>query len=454
MYPDKVLIINTKIINFNQFNISKHFIIFWDSHMKKFYISLVIFFLAYVLLTAQNQYWTVFNKSNSQLPDDTVIDIVRDNDGNIWLCTWEGIVKYHDGLMTAYTPAKGNFPDTAVSCMAQFENYYWFGTYKYGLIRFDGSAWVCFNKQNKALPNNYVYCLLTGIDNSLWIGTDSGLVKYQNGNWTVFSTENSSLTSNQVYAIAKDHEGRITIGSNNQISTMDNGHWTTELLEEKLKANFMHIYCLCYDKSDNLWIGTDNGLILKKNNEWILFNTTNSALISNWIRDIACDSAGVIWIGTSSYSSDKGGLCRFDGEHSTSFNCDNTPLANDYIISVLSDSDFDIWVGTNSGGAAVFHTILTSIPDVHLVSDGIRNIKIINGSNNGKLIEFIMDKPCHLKAMLYGVLGENLGIVADGEYGMGANTIDLNLRNFSPGVYFMVIVPENMKPCVVKMIKK
>ncbi len=57
--------------------------------------------------------WTVYNTSNSGLPDNYVSSIAIDGSGNKWIGTWHG-----------------------------------------GLAKFDGTNWTVYNTSNSGLPDN------------------------------------------------------------------------------------------------------------------------------------------------------------------------------------------------------------------------------------------------------------------------------------------------------------
>jgi ligand-binding sensor domain-containing protein len=80
---------------------------------------------------------------------------------------------------------------------------------------------------------------------------------------------------------------------------------------------------------------------------WRIYNTSNSGLTDNYIRTLAVDSQGVIWIGTQNK-----GVFRYDGITWTNYNSNNSILADDYILTVAVAPDSALWVGMRSGGVA------------------------------------------------------------------------------------------------------
>lgn len=79
---------------------------------------------------------------------------------------------------------------------------------------------------------------------------------------------------------------------------------------------------------------------------WTVYNTADG-LPTNWVRGIASESNGNIWIATGS------GAAMFDGVTWITYNESNTTLTNDYFMTVAIDRSDNVWFGT-SGGAAKF----------------------------------------------------------------------------------------------------
>jgi hypothetical protein len=69
---------------------------------------------------------------------------------------------------------------------------------------------------------------------------------------------------------------------------------------------------------------------INKNNgaNWIIYNTSNSALPSNTISSIAIDGSGNKWIGTG------GGLVKFNGTNFIVADTNNSDLPDDGISSI------------------------------------------------------------------------------------------------------------------------
>ena len=112
--------------------------------------------------------------------------------------------------------------------------------------------------------------------------------------------------------------GEICEGKNGTLSA--SGRWQEfNTTNSCLPSNT--IRCLEVDNNNNLWIGTDNGLVFYDGTRWIIYNTSNSGIPANGVWSIACEG-DTIWVG---FSND-GGLAKFDGNRWITYNSKNSPL--------------------------------------------------------------------------------------------------------------------------------
>ncbi len=122
-------------------------------------------------------------------------------------------MKYDGENWTVYNTTNSELPDNYINALMidQQENK-WIGT-EQGLAKFDGENWTVFDTTNSDLPGNYIFCIVSDAQDNKWIGTDGGLVRFNGENWVVYTDENSNLISNWISAIAIDKHGNKWIGT-------------------------------------------------------------------------------------------------------------------------------------------------------------------------------------------------------------------------------------------------
>jgi ligand-binding sensor domain-containing protein len=84
--------------------------------------------------------WTVYNTSNSGLPDNNVWAIAIDEQGNKWIGTDEKVLQSLMELIGQFiTTSNSRLPDNDVRAIAiDGQGNKWIGTYYGGLAKFDG----------------------------------------------------------------------------------------------------------------------------------------------------------------------------------------------------------------------------------------------------------------------------------------------------------------------------
>jgi ligand-binding sensor domain-containing protein/serine phosphatase RsbU (regulator of sigma subunit) len=196
--------------------------------------------------------------------------IVRDNDNNYWVGpTLYGIIRYSDNFKTA----------KIFRCAPKVYN----TTCNDVIINKNGEVCVLyttgigrFNKQKhrfEYFPANWAQItrsasplehltFLHDNNNSYWIGTNAGLI-------------NVNIATKQ-YQLYKNTANDTILTSNN-------------------------ILCLFSDRSNNIWVGTDNGITIFSPDKNVIKikSTIRNGLYSNYIYTIYQDFSDNIWIGTS-----------------------------------------------------------------------------------------------------------------------------------------------------------
>jgi ligand-binding sensor domain-containing protein len=173
-------------------------------------ISLILIFISTNFLLSQSQVWIGFTSGKFILS-------IADDGNYLWVGTAGGLVKLnkYTGQFIVYDKWNSQLPDNSVQAIAIDEQgNKWIGTYGGGLAKFDGVNWIVYDTSNSGLPHNWVYSITIDKQGNKWIGTyGGGLVKFDGRNWTVYNTSNSGLSDNRVRIIAIDKQGNKWIGT-------------------------------------------------------------------------------------------------------------------------------------------------------------------------------------------------------------------------------------------------
>ena len=272
-----------------------------------------------------------------------------------------------------------------VKCIIQDrEGFMYFGT-EDGLNRYDGYTFIVMrnNPENiNSISYNDINSLHLDMDGNIWIGTfNSGLNKYNPYTKKIIRfihnpSDQSTISHNNINAICSDSSGIIWVGTDNGLNQLipqssDNQEYLIKRYFYK-KDNFdsegvNSVQALLMDRSQNLWIGTANGLNILfnsqesvKQDDFINYksdiNDVNT-LINNVVRVIYQDDDADLWIGTDGglnkvIQNRNGEITSFKGYLNVMNNSFN--INQNEVYALCEDNSGKLWVGTNGGGLILF----------------------------------------------------------------------------------------------------
>ncbi|MGL5328692.1 MAG: ligand-binding sensor domain-containing protein [Peptostreptococcaceae bacterium] len=252
------------------------------------------------------------------LSQSTVETMIQDNKGYIWIGTNDGLNKY---------------------------NGYDFIEYSYDI-----------NDKN-SISNNYIVDIVQDQDNFIWVSTNEGLNKIDPSTnkitrYTSLSTQ-GNLSNNRI--------GEILVTSNNDIlvTTTDglnlynkNSDRFTRLLGNSDDLPSQYIHSIHEDASNNIWLGTENGLAKLDDRFNLIDVITNdkiNGISDNAIFKIFSDSDNILWVGTFG-----SGLFKIDPSTLNYSNYTYDPnnensIPENVVRDILRDSTGNLWIATYDG---------------------------------------------------------------------------------------------------------
>lgn len=274
-----------KSVNARLCTSSKDFICTFDSCnekrpvMKKILLS--IFLCLPFLLSAQP--YTIKHLSIREgLSNNHVVSIAQDKRGSLWFATEEGLNKF-DGIrfLTYYkeeTTGKQSITGNELNCLLDdpIDSILWIGTQRAGINAYNyaNDSFITYrhNENNpESLVTDDITKIIAASDGNLWICTYWKGVDYfdkQTGQFTHYNTETvPGFASNHIWSAIDGGNGLLYIGH------VDRG-FSILSIKDKTVKNFTHepqspnslpgneVTCVYKDKSGNIWIGTDRGVVL------------------------------------------------------------------------------------------------------------------------------------------------------------------------------------------------
>lgn len=343
--------------------------------MKKILLS--IFLCLPFLLSAQP--YTIKHLSIREgLSNNHVVSIAQDKRGSLWFATEEGLNKF-DGIrfLTYYkeeTTGKQSITGNELNCLLDdpIDSILWIGTQRAGINAYNyaNDSFITYrhNENNpESLVTDDITKIIAASDGNLWICTYWKGVDYfdkQTGQFTHYNTETvPGFASNHIWSAIDGGNGLLYIGH------VDRG-FSILSIKDKTVKNFTHepqspnslpgneVTCVYKDKSGNIWIGTDRGVVLfnPEAESFIPFDDKTNC-ISHRVYDIHQLDDNRLWI-----AMEFGGIAVVDLSqqlfrssdqiHALSIRegDDEYGLSNSSIRCLLQDSFGNVWAGSWGGG--------------------------------------------------------------------------------------------------------
>lgn len=181
--------------------------------------------------------------------------------------------------------------------------------------------------------------LLSG--DTLFCATNKGLLLIGQKGTHLITTKNG-LANNTINCLALSPDKRtLAIGTSNGLSFYDlhSGKFVSYYIQNGLIDN--NISCLLFDDKDELWIGSQTGLIKFENNKFNFYNIYYDNN-SNLIRCLIKDSENNLWVGTHS------GLYRYRDNSFSTFDKINGP-GNAFIFEIFRSGN-DLFICSENNG--------------------------------------------------------------------------------------------------------
>ena len=373
--------------------------------MTKSFVTLILSIISLLTINAQQDVKYIFTQIsvNDGLPQNTISSIVQDENGMMWIATTGGLARYDSYHIDTYHPnynKANSLASDAISALCRDSK---------------GQIWVATDKgislynQNKRTFSNFVYRKHTAImdivelDNKnlllnasgemvvfntinckfrkigicrlnikgvtelfkygdiIYIGYGKGVMAYNTKNYKLSKLPIKGIAESDIKTIFRAAPTKLYIGTEGNglfcynISNRNTTHFTKQ--NSNLCSNY--IRTIADDEHGNIWVGTVTGLnIIGKNGVPTQANATTingTSLSKTSVRNIARDKQGGMWIGTYFY-----GVYYYNSRKNSFVNIQNIPgvnsLSNNIIGCMAEDSNNNIWIGTN-GGLHHYNTI-------------------------------------------------------------------------------------------------
>ncbi len=283
-------------------------------------------------------------------PNNIVRTIIQDRKGNIWMASWEGIIRYDGKSFTNMTSkvTSARF----FSVLEDRKGNFWFGTIGSGAYYYDGNSFQNFTTK-EGLLNDEVTKIYEDKKGDIWFGVSGGISHYDGKSFGNYIIDGNAINEdrtegtfsnrqlNSVNTIIEDKTGKLWIGTRGDAYTYDGKTFTT-LRNNEGKA-FKNVWGIIEDSKGNIWFGED-GL-------WRYDGSTFTKVSKKGALSIIEDKKGNVW--TSSGVGRSFELLRYDGKSLSNEKPRVTIMKSlgdsDAFFGILEAFDGSIWVGSGNG---------------------------------------------------------------------------------------------------------
>lgn len=289
------------------------------------------------------------SQTNLSLPFDlTKMDysllsptIFEDKTNALWIAKLGSLYRIKDGKTSIWGKDEG-MPQSQVNKIAQdADGNLWVSTIGDGACQLKNNRFSCYNQSNGFLSENYAMDIFTDREGTIWITTNGkGFNRLNKQAVNPLSTKNGYF-ENGAYPIFQDSSDNIWIGSFDGLFQFKDGEINN--LTQKTKLIHTIVQAFAEDKEGRIWIGGKDGVQYLQNGKVTDFTAKlgfEPGKVSFW--DIRQTPDNAIWFAANQ------GLIKLQNNTVTRFTTGNGLPTNDVKI-VFERNDGALAIGTTNG---------------------------------------------------------------------------------------------------------
>lgn len=301
--------------------------------------------------------------SEEGLPQRSVMSIMQDKKGFIWLTTWDGLCKF-DGYN--FTSFKTSPSDSILMKNNRIDRiwedtygYIWLCNYNRETFRFDPKTEryvATFQIHNKPYRTTDIYTMPSG---KVWLNSDmAGIICVMDTlhHFRLFSVEEKNLPNNQVNAVFEDSSGLSWILTANGLVNVS----PSEKKNEAGKVFFNGRdgvtkglqFFSAFETETEIWFGSNNGQVLCYNKNDQTFTPFDTGVQSNIISiKRVYDNLFIILTSNDGFL-----ICDRNRTSMKRYNRSTVKeLPTNEMLSCYIDANKNIWLETNTKGVVKFN---------------------------------------------------------------------------------------------------
>ncbi|MBU1627983.1 hypothetical protein KKB18_11500 [bacterium] len=274
--------------------------------------------------------------------------ITLDKEGTIWVCLYGGVAWYDGDKWQKHfwTDEIEGYPQRVKNVIRDNDGIVWIATGEGDLRRFDGQNWT----KSSEYDGTKVIYVENNLNGGIWIGTNESLELFSRTKREEYKIDNLLPISNTIGAIDKDPDDNILCGdSNGDFAMLDRNtsRWQVMHAEQFSDAFALGgLNNIVMSKTSGMWTVFSMDVLRFFNGEWIsYFNQIRDICISA-LTDIAEGPDGSIYLGLNESVSY---LEKWNGTSWETFETpfENKNFKNEYCRNICSDHYGNLWIVSN-----------------------------------------------------------------------------------------------------------
>jgi ligand-binding sensor domain-containing protein len=276
-----------------------------------------------------NVNWTVFDSINSGLPtgDYRIASIAIDAQNNKWFATFDhgrnddnddggGLVKFDNTNWTIYNRSNSGFPNNSIYEIAIDKvGNKWVSIRFGGVAKFDDTNWTFYNSADSDLPDDHVSAIAIDDLGNKWFATEKAIAKFDDTNWTIYDYTKSIIPyyngNGGITSIAFDKKGDKWFGISEDwdsgvaggVTKFDDLNWT---IYDSSNSDLPYsVKSAAVDQMGNIWFATSywsvGALVKFDGTNWTVYDSNALGYSFDWMESIAIDNLGNKWVTTGNY---------------------------------------------------------------------------------------------------------------------------------------------------------
>ncbi len=325
------------------------------------------------------------------------------------------------------------------------------------------TAWHLWDNANSGVTLQFLNVVASDQLGNIYFGHDNNCsisqYSHTTSSWTNFSlysaTQPLCISSQGLNAIRVDDSNHVWFCGTAGLAMYD-GATITYFTSINTPLPQGNIADIAFDTLGNKWIATEQGVYKFDGVTWTQYNSSNTGMIADWVNALIFDNNGTLWVACEEavFPPYPAGLCSFDGTTWTQYTTANSGLQEKFVRQLTLDTLGNIWVLSRGAGAAIFNpngVIGYECIDRTLQSCIITNVNELTNNENSNLsafpnpfnisttLSFNLEKSETVNLTIYDLSGRKILSVFKGNILSGKQEIQLDVKDFSKGIYIAEI---------------